>query len=198
MSRGVTVRHAVSLVCSAMLLVGAPTPARAASALVTVRLVFDSCAGCRVTAMHGILGADNRIIDDRTWTVTVRSGVASFRVPTKATVGMAFTVADGRYGAWQGGNAMPVIGLAYEGSARGSKLGTSVVRKRGQRANWCWAGTTTSATIVVHSLRTTEKTTMAYENPRQVSFWAYPTVATWHNATNWHGGMGTQDRPWCR
>lgn len=142
-------------------------------------------------------GASTLLANEK-WKAKVVENRAVFTVPTAATVGMSFVVHDGKYGAWPGGNAAPVIALGFKGKPTGGVFDKSVPLQDQQPANWCWAGTTKSmVTLNIRSERMVVEVQEDFENPKQAVYWAAPTVKTWQNKLNMHFGMGTQDVPVC-
>jgi len=161
-----------------------------------IRLVFDSCPGCTVRAVNARMDDP---LKPRFWKAAVRGGVAQIGVPTSATAGMAFeVVSEPWYGAWPGGNAVPVLAIGFEGVSTGSTVGRDTAMREGQRANWCWAGTDKSrVTIRVRSVRDTFPTKYSDESPRQAVYWTAPTLRTFNDAANMRSDMGTQEIPYC-
>lgn len=177
-----------------------PTRSSDTRRMTTIRLVFDTCPGCTVTANWTVVDASGkRTYDVRKWRAPVRGNVARFRVPTWATVGMSFTVvSDPWWGALGGGNAVPVIAMGFVGTPVGTRVSKAVPTGGDARGNWCWAGTTARRfTIKVSSFRTIAKVTYPDEQPRQVAYWASPSLPTFKDEVNATTGMGTQQSPWC-
>ena len=136
----------------------------------------------------------------REWSAPVASGQARFRVPSAQTVGMSFDVTTADGAGALGASAVPVIALGFAGSPAGTTLSRRQALKRGQQANWCWAGTTrASVTITVSTYSKVTANPEPWETKRGVYFWAHPTVSTFNDAANMHASnaMGHQDAPYC-
>jgi len=88
--------------------------------------------------------------------------------------------------------------MGFVGPPSGTRVTKAVATEDGRKGNWCWAGTTARRfTIRVRSFRTLAPVEYPDEKPRQVTYWASPSLPTFYDEVNATRGMGTQQSPWC-
>jgi hypothetical protein len=165
---------------------------------VRVTLVVPKCEGC-TAIFHSSVAPREEITEFR---VPVKGGRATLAVPRWRTVGMSFSVSAPPEMKW-GGNAIPVVRLGFEGRPLfprdsvkpGTRLSWAQVKPRLGRSNHCWAGTrASSVTIPLRVKFVREPEPFPGKWP---TYWASPTVRTYHNDANSKGLSGHQDMPYC-
>lgn len=173
----------VTTACLAALPVLAPATASAASATpsTTVTLKVSGCDGCTI-AVYNTTSARFRNTGKPQAKSKVRSGRATFVVPTALTRGLAFTLADS--GPYTSVGYHPDVALDLKGRAAGKSVSTARA-KDATAARRCWAGTTKSAvTITVHSFTFRVKDyTQGNKLVTSIALWASPDLKGYGKAT---------------
>lgn len=193
----------VATACWAATAVLAPAAASATPAT-TVTLKVTGCDGCTIAA-YNTTSARFRTTGKPQATSKVRSGRATFVVPTALTRGLAFTLADS--GPYTSVGYHPDIALDLKGRAAGKRVST-VRAKAATAVRRCWAGTTKSkATITVRSFTFRVKDhTQGNKLVTSVALWASPDLKGYGKATQLErhntkypgvAQLGNQDAPYC-
>ncbi|MFC6152944.1 hypothetical protein [Nocardioides yefusunii] len=188
---------AVVLVAASLSLLPSRTlTAEAAPQRTTVVVKAPTCNGCTIVV--------ERVLDRRTgraWSQrrTVRSGRATFSIPTAYTRGSTFWVAkDKRYTAVR--DAVPLVVTRFGASATGARVKATWLSSY-RTARVCWGGTDKSRVTVglgtasspgYASRASTRKTRI------QRHYWFRPTLASQGPRLPVRGGVvGTQDDVRC-
>ena len=104
------------------------------------------CAGCSITAHSAVTSS---AMDVWSRTVTVRDGVATFRVPTGRTPGLSLGLAT----PWEGLQGyVTKVAIRYGEVETGDRVGFALARTQ-RRATACWAGTTGAAATLGLGIR---------------------------------------------